>query len=75
MLKRGQRIGLVILCVATQAAQGQTLERRKEDTQSVTGRSNDMDTCIRGASVRNLEKAGRKADSVQSIANRKFYET
>ena len=43
--------------------------------QSVTGKSNDMDTCIGGASVGDAEKAGRKADSVQSIENRTFYET
>ena len=44
MLKRGQTIGLVMSCVVTQAEQGQAPERRKEDTQSVTGRSNDMNT-------------------------------
>ena len=59
----------------TPAEQGLTLEMFKEDTQSVTGRSNDMDTCIGGASVRDVEKAGWKADSVQSIENRQFYET
>ena len=64
MLKRGQMIGLVTSFVVTQAEQGQTLERHKEDTQSVTGQSNDMDTCIEGASVGNAEKAGWKADSV-----------
>ena len=35
----------------TQAEQVQTLERSKEDTQRVTGQSNDMDTRIGGASV------------------------
>ena len=64
ILKRGQMIGLVTSCVVTQAVQGQSPERRKEDTQSVTGQSNDMDTCIEGASVGNAEKAGWKADSV-----------
>ena len=48
---------------------------RKEDTQSVTGQSNDMDTCIGGASVGDVEKAGRKADRVQSKENRQFYKT
>ena len=47
----------------------------KEDTQSVTGWSNDTDTSIGGAGVGDAEKAGRKADSVQSIENSKFYET
>ena len=64
MLKRGQMIGLVTSCVVTQDEQGQTQEVFKEDTQSVTGQSNDTDTCIGGASVWDTEKAGRKADSV-----------
>ena len=34
-----------------------------------------MDTHIGGTSGGNGEKAGRKADNVQSIENRKFYET
>ena len=38
--------------------------------QCVTGMSNDTDTGIGGASVGDAEKAGRKADSVQSIENR-----
>ena len=46
-----------------------------DDTQSVTGQSNDTDTCIGGASVGDAEKAGLKADSVLSIENRQFYET
>ena len=70
MLKRGQLIGLVTSYVVTQAERGQTPEVRKEDMQSVTGRSYDMDTLIGGTSVGDLEKAGRKADSVQSIQNR-----
>ena len=41
----------------------------------VTERSNDIDTCIGGASVGNAEKAGRKSDSVQSTENRQFYKT
>ena len=60
-------------CVLTQDEQGQTLEVGKEDTQSVTGQSNYMDTCIGGASVGDAEKAGRKADNVQSIEKRQFY--
>ena len=36
VLKRGQTIGLVTSCVVMQAEQGQTPERRKEETQSVT---------------------------------------
>ena len=35
-------------------------EMRKEDTQSVTGQSNDTDARIGGASVGNAEKVGRK---------------
>ena len=58
MLKRGQTIRLVTLCVVTQAEQGQTPERRKEDNQRLAGWSNDKNTCIGGASVGNAEKAG-----------------
>ena len=54
---------------------GQQPEKYKEITQSVTGRINDADTCIGSASVGNTEKAGRKADSVQSIENKQSYET
>ena len=75
MLKSGQMIGLVMSCIVMQAEQSQTSGRRKENTQSVTGRSIDMDTRIGGASVGDAEKAGRKADSVQSIENRQFYKT
>ena len=39
-----------------QAEQGQLPEKRKEDTQGITGRSNDMDTHIGGASRENMEK-------------------
>ena len=38
-------------------------------------RSNGGDTRIGSASVRNAEKAGLKADSVQSLGNRQCYET
>ena len=62
-------------CLVVQAELGQWPEKRKEDTQSVTGRINDAETLIGGASVENREKAGRKADSVQSIENRQCYET
>ena len=41
-LKRGQTIGLVTSCVVTQYEQGQKPEKREEDTQCVTGWSNDM---------------------------------
>ena len=62
-------------CVVMQDEQGQTLEVCKEDTQSVKGHSNDMDTRIEGASVGDTEKAGCKAERVMSIENRQFYET
>ena len=62
-------------CVVTQEELGQHLEKRKENTQSATGRINDAETCIVGASVENTEKAGRKDDSVQSIENRQCYKT
>ena len=58
MLKRGQTIGLVMSCLMTQAEQGQLPEKCKEDTQLVTGRSNNTDTHIGGPSVGNVEKAG-----------------
>ena len=73
MYKRRQTIGQVTSCIVTQAEQGQLPEKRMEDTQSVTGRSNEIDPRIEGANVGNLEKAGQKADSVQSIENRQFY--
>ena len=75
MLKRGQAIGLVTSCIVTKDEQGQTLEVCKEDTQSVTGQSNDTDIHIGGTSEGDAEKAGRQADSVQSIENRQFYKT
>ena len=43
--------------------------------QSVTETSNETNSCIGGASVGDTEKAGWKADSVQSVENRKFYKT
>ena len=63
-LQRGQTIGFVTSCVVTQEELGQQPEKRKENTQSVTGQINAAETCIGGASVENVEKAGRKADSV-----------
>ena len=63
-LKRGQTIGLVMSCVVTQAKQGQLPGKDKEDTQSVTGWSNDTNTHIGVASGGNREKAGQKAGSV-----------
>ena len=62
--------------VVTQDEQGQLPEKRKEDTQSVTGWIYDRDTHIGSASGENTEKAGRRAgSSVQSIENRQFYKT
>ena len=60
--------------VVTQAEQGQQLEKYKEDTQSVTGRSNDTDTRIGGTIGENAEKAGLKVGSVQSMESRQCYE-
>ena len=57
------------------AEPGQLTEKRKEDTQSVTGRNNDTDTHIGDSSGGNVEKAGWKAGSVQSIENRQCYKT
>ena len=71
MLKRGQMIGLVTSCVVMQDEQGQTLKMRKEDLQSVTGQSNDMDTRIGGPRLGNTEKGSRKADSVHCTVYRK----
>ena len=61
MLKRGQTVGLVMSCKMTQEEQGQKPAECSDATQSVTGTSNDTDTC----SVGDDEKAGWKADSVQ----------
>ena len=74
VLKRGQTLGLVTSCLVTQEEQGQTPVERSDAMQSITGMSNDKDTCIGGTSVGAAEKAGWKADSVQSIENRNFYE-
>ena len=62
-------------CVVIQEELGQQPEKRKKNTQRVTGRINDTETHIGGASGGNAEKAGRKADSLQSIENRRCYET
>ena len=51
------------------------LAERSEAMQSVTRMSNDMDTHIGGTSIGDAEKAGWKANSVQSIENRQLYET
>ena len=62
----------------TQEELGQQLEKHKEDTQCVTWQSNCAETGIGGASVGNakkVEKAGLKAEWVQTIENRKSYET
>ena len=67
-------IGLVTSCVVTEEELGQGPEKQKENTQSVTEQINDTETRIGGASVENAEKAGQKADSVQSIENRQYYE-
>ena len=56
----------------TKDEKGQLPEKRKEDTQSVTGWSNDTDTHIVGASGENAEKSGWRAGSVQSIENGQF---
>ena len=52
---------------------GQQSEKFKKDRQCITGRSNCAETRIGGASSENVEKAGRKAGSAQSIENRQFY--
>ena len=59
----------------TQEEQGQTLVEGSEATQRVTGKGNDTDTCLRGASEGDAEKSGQKTDSVQSIEDRKMFET
>ena len=74
-LQRGQTIGFVMSWVVTQEELGQQPEKRKENTHSIAGQINDKGTCIGGASVENAEKAGWKADSVQSIGSRQCYET
>ena len=75
VLKRGQTVVLVTSCVMTQEEQGQTPAEGIDTMQRVMGTSNDMGTCIGGASVSDTEKAGWKADSVEAVENRKSYET
>ena len=77
-LQRGQTIRVVTSCIVTQEELGQQPEKRTEDTQCITGRSNDTETCIGCASVGNPEKvhkAGQKAECIQTIENRQSYET
>ena len=65
-------------CLVAQEEVGQQPEKCKEDMQCVTGRSYDAETRIGGASVGNtekVEKAVRKAECIQTIENRQFYET
>ena len=72
-LQRGETIGVV-----TQEDLGQQSENRKENRQSVTGRSKSTITCIGSASVENtekVEKAGQKVEWVQTIENRQSYKT
>ena len=57
---------------------GQQPKKHKENTQCVKGQSNCAETRIGGASVGNaekVEKAGWKAECVQTIENRQSYET
>ena len=70
LLKRG----LTTSCVVTQEKQGETPVECSDAIKSVTERTNNTETHIEGTSVGYEEKAGRRADSVQSIENRKFYE-
>ena len=74
-LQRGQTIGWVTSCIVTQKELGQRPEKHMENTQSIAGRINEADTGIGGASVENAEKAGWKADSLQTVVNRQSYET
>ena len=50
MLKRGQTIGLVTSCIVTHEEQGQALVEGNEARQCVPERSNDTESCVRGAS-------------------------
>ena len=62
----------------TQEDLGHQSEKCKENTKSVTGRSNSPETCIGGASVEDrekVEKAGQKVECVQTIESRQSYET
>ena len=45
-LQRGQTIRFVTSSVVTQEELGQRLEKHKENTQSITRRINDAETCI-----------------------------
>ena len=74
-LQRGQTIGFVTSCLVMQKEVSQQPEKRKDNTQSITGRINDEETRIGGASVWHAEKASRKAVIVQSLENRQCYET
>ena len=77
-LQRGQTIGVVTSCVVTQEELCQQPEKRKENMQCVKVKSNCADTHIGGANVGNtekVEKAGRKAECVQTIEIRQSYET
>ena len=77
-LQSGQSIGVVTSYVVAQEELGQKSEKRKEDTQCVTGQSNWAETHIGRPCVGNVEKvekAGRKAEFVQTIGNRQSYET
>ena len=67
-------------CIVTQEEQGQTPAKRSNAKQSIKGTSHATGTCIGGTciggpSVGDAEKAGWKADSVQSVENRKYYKT
>ena len=62
----------------TQEDLGQQSKMHNENTQGFTGGSNCAETWIGGYSVGNakkVEKAGQKADCVQTIENRQSYET
>ena len=61
--------------VVMQEEQGQAPVEHSDATQRVTGRSNNTEKRIGGASGGNVEKADQKVDSGHSIENRNFYET
>ena len=58
-----------------QEEQGQTPAEHSGPMQSVTEVFNGTDTSIGSSNVGETEKAGWKADSVQSVENRKLCET
>ena len=65
-MQKGQTIKVVTSCVVTQEELGQQPEKRKEDKQCFTGRSNDLEICTGGACVGNtekVEKAGLKQNT------------